>query len=70
MGGDLREPGREGNRSGKGVGGLLFGLFGRFFWLFGWGVGLSRKPIQAGSRPCCRYAYSLLGLSYNLHYVK
>jgi hypothetical protein len=69
-GGELREPGRKGNRSGFTPGGLLFELFGRIFWLFGWGVGLSRKPIQAGSRPCCRLSCRALGLSYNMHYVK
>jgi hypothetical protein len=65
-----REPARKENGLHFGVGGLLLELFGRIFWLFGWGVGLSRKPIQACPRPCCRYAYSSVGLSYNLHYVK
>jgi hypothetical protein len=65
-----REPARKGNGLHFGVGGLLLELFGRIFWLFGWGVGLSRKPIQAGSKPCCRLSLRLLGLSYNLHYVK
>jgi hypothetical protein len=65
-----REPARKGNGLHFGVGGLLLELFGRIFWLLVGAARLSRKPIQAGSRPCCRYAYSLLGLSYNLHYVK
>jgi hypothetical protein len=69
-GGNLREPGRGGNRSGIGWGGLLFRLFGRIFWLFGWGVGLSRKPIQAGATACCRLSCRPLGMSYNMHYVK
>jgi hypothetical protein len=65
-----REPARKGNGLHFGVGGLLLGLFGRIFWLLVGAARLSRKPIQAGATACCRYAYSLLGLSYNLHYVK
>jgi hypothetical protein len=65
-----REPARKGNGLHFGVGGLLLELFGRFFWLLVGAARLSRKPIQACPRPCCRYAYSLLGMSNNMHYVK
>jgi hypothetical protein len=65
-----REPGRGGNRSGIGPGGLIFELFGRIFWLLGRPIRLSRKPIQAGARPCCRLSCRALGLSNNMHYVK
>jgi len=65
-----REPARKENGLHFGVGGLLFELFGRTFWLFGWGVGLSRKPIQTCPRRLCLLSLRLLGLSYNLHYVK
>jgi hypothetical protein len=43
-GGELREPGRKGNRSGITPGGLLFGLFARDFWLFGWLGRYAMKP--------------------------
>jgi hypothetical protein len=65
-----REPARKGNGLHFGVGGLLLELFGRIFWLLVGAARLSRKPIQAGSRARCRYAYSLLGMSNNMHYVK
>jgi hypothetical protein len=51
-------------------GGLIFGLFGRIFWLFGRGVRLTSIPIQAGIMARCRLSCRALGMSYNLHYVK